>query len=174
MENSQNTSSQTKSSQNSTNFFKRFNLATVLIALLTFIIGWQLGHKDVNLQWADYTPKVSVTNQTPPQDKDIDFKLFWDTWELVSKRYVDKKAIDTQKMYYGAIQGMVAALGDPYTVFLPPEAQKSSREELGGSFEGVGIQLGYNKEKRLVVVAPLQGTPADKAGVKPGDLILKI
>ncbi len=87
---------------------------------------------------------------------------------------MDKKAVDPQKMYYGAIQGMVAALGDPYTVFLPPEQQKATKEELGGSFEGVGIQLGFDKDKRLVVIAPLKDTPADKAGVKPGDIILKI
>ncbi len=155
-------------------FLKKINLATVLIALLTFIIGWQLGHRDLNLQWNNYTPKIAVTNQTPPTDKNIDFKLFWDTWDLVSKNYVDKKAIDPQKMYYGAIQGMVAALGDPYTVFLPPQAQKATKEELGGSFEGVGIELGYDKDKRLVVIAPLKDTPADKGGVRPGDIILKI
>ena len=69
---------------------------------------------------------------------------------------------------------MVAAVGDPYTFFLTPEQQKSSREELNGSFEGVGIQLGFNKDKRLVVIAPLSGTPAAEAGIKPEDIILKI
>src|SRR3989338_6230157 len=69
---------------------------------------------------------------------------------------------------------MVAAVGDPYTVFLPPEQQKSSKEELEGSFDGVGIQLGFDKDKRLVVIAPLDGTPAQKAGISAGDLILKI
>lgn len=153
----------------------RKNGLTIIIALLTFILGWQFGHYDLNLQWKNYRPSINLQNQTPPDDKkNIDFKLFWDTWDLVSKEYVDKKAVDPQKMYYGAIQGMVAALGDPYTVFLPPEAQKSTKEELGGSFEGVGIQLGFNKEKRLVVIAPLVGTPAEKSGIRAGDLILKI
>lgn len=153
---------------------RKINLVTIFIAILTFILGWQLGHRDVKLQWQNYKPQIKVEDQTPPEVRNIDFKLFWQTWDLVTRQYVDKKAIDPQKMYYGAIQGMVSALGDPYTVFLPPEAQRSSKEELGGSFEGVGIQLGYNKEKRLVVIAPLQGTPAEKAGVKAGDLILKI
>ncbi|MBI3486314.1 S41 family peptidase [Candidatus Daviesbacteria bacterium] len=156
------------------NFIKKINLKTLLFCLLTFIIGWQLGHRDLNLQWQNYQPKVTFQNQAPSLDKNIDFKLFWQTWNLLTKEYVDKKALDPQKMYYGAIQGMVSALGDPYTVFLPPEAQKSTKEELGGSFEGVGIQLGFDKDKRLVVIAPLKGTPADKAGIKPGDLILKI
>ncbi len=77
-------------------------------------------------------------------------------------------------MFYGAIRGMVSALGDPYTVFLPPEEQKNSKEDLGGSFEGVGIELGFNEDKRLVVIAPLEGTPAKNAGVLPNDMIVKI
>lgn len=154
---------------------QKINWLVIFIALSTFIIGWQLGHLDVNLQWKNYRPNVTVENKQPPPNRAaIDFKLFWDTWDLVSKEYVDKKALDPQKMYYGAIQGMVAAIGDPYTVFLPPESQKNAKEELGGSFEGVGIQLGFNKEKRLVVIAPLKGTPAERAGIQAGDLILKI
>ena len=165
------------------NFKNRFNYKVTSSAyfvvifglLISFLIGWQLGHRDYKLQWENYRPKVNLSNQQPPKSEyNIDFKLFWDTWDLVSREYVDKKAVDPQKMYYGAIKGMVDALGDPYTVFLPPDAQKSTKEELGGSFEGVGIQLGFNKEKRLVVIAPLTGTPADRAGVKAGDLIIKI
>lgn len=154
---------------------KKINYITVLVACVSLIVGWQLGQKDMRLQWQNYKPRVTISNQSPPPNaQNIDFKLFWDTWELVSKQYVDKKSIDPMKMYYGAIQGMVAALGDPYTFFLPPETQKSTKEELGGSFEGVGIQLGFNKDKRLSVIAPLAGTPADKAGIKPGDAIVKI
>lgn len=139
-------------------------LKWIVSLILVFILGWQLGHKDFQV----------VSNQSLPKDKNIDFKLFWETWDLVSKKYIDKQAIDPQKLYFGAIQGMVAAIGDPYTVFLPPEAQKASKEELGGSFQGVGIQLGFNKDKRLVVIAPLKDTPAYKAGIKNGDFILKI
>lgn len=153
----------------------RISILTIIFPILMFALGWQLGHWDLNVQWKSFKPQVKLSNLQPPADKQsIDFKLFWDVWDLVSKEYVDKKAVDPQKMYYGAIQGMVQALGDPYTVFLPPESQKSTKEELGGSFEGVGIQLGFNKEKRLVVIAPLKGTPAEKAGVLPGDLIIKI
>lgn len=156
-------------------FLYRLNAGAVIISILMFVLGWQLGHRDYVLQWKDYKPQVSVSNQTPTnKDVNIDFKLFWATWDLLSQKYIDKKALDPQKLYYGAIQGMVAAVGDPYTVFLPPEAQKSTKEQLGGAFQGVGIQLGYNKEKRLVVIAPLKGTPAEKAGVKAGDMILEI
>lgn len=156
-------------------YLKKINITTIIFAILTFIIGWQVGHFDVRAQWTNYKPELSVKNGAPPADAQaVDFKLFWDTWNLVSQKYVDKKAIDSQKMYYGAIKGMVDAVGDPYTVFLPPESQKATTEDLGGSFEGVGIQLGFNKDKNLVVQAPLSGTPAEKAGVKAGDLIVKI
>lgn len=155
--------------------FPPINLGYLLTVILVFVLGWQLGHRDYLVKWQQFKPEVKVINQLPTnKETSIDFKLFWDTWDLVSQKYIDKKAIDPQKLYYGAIQGMVAALGDPYTVFLPPQAQQTTKEQLGGSFEGVGIQLGYNKDKRLVVIAPLKDTPADKAGVKAGDLIIEI
>lgn len=154
--------------------FRKINLFTILVAILTFILGWQWGHRDVEVKWQKYAPSVSVINREPPKSVDVDFKLFWDTWDLLSHEYLDKKQIDPQKLYYGAISGMVSAVGDPYTVFLPPEAQKASKEDLNGSFEGVGIELGFNEDKQLTVIAPLDGTPADKAGIKPQDLILKI
>jgi len=148
-------------------FLKKLDVKVVLIVLLSFLLGWQLGHRDVQIKWATFRPSVSVINKVPPEKASIDFKLFWDTWDLLSRSYFDKKAIDPEKLFYGAISGMVSALGDPYTVFLPPEQQKFSKEELNGSFEGVGIQLGFNKDKRLVVIAPLSGTPAEKSGIKP-------
>lgn len=157
------------------NKLPKFNYGYLVILILVFVLGWQLGHRDYTVTWSKFKPTVKISNQQPPRkDVDIDFKLFWETWDLVSSKYIDKKAIDPQKLYYGAIQGMVAAIGDPYTTFLPPQAQKSTKEQLGGSFEGVGIQLGFNKDKRLVVIAPLKDTPAFKAGVKAGDIIVEI
>jgi carboxyl-terminal processing protease len=155
--------------------FVTINGGVAVMVILSFVLGWQLGHRDYSLQWKDYKPEISITNQQPPNKKvDLDFKLFWETYDLVASKYIDKKAIDPQKLYYGAIQGMVAAVGDPYTVFLPPQAQQATKEQLGGSFEGVGMELGYNKDKRLVVVAPLKDTPAEKSGVRAGDMILEI
>lgn len=155
-------------------FLKRINGITIVIAILTFVIGWQLGQRDFKFKISDLRPEVTFSNEASPVNQNVDFKLFWQVWDLASSEYVDKDAVDPQKMFYGAIQGMVAALGDPYTVFLPPTEQKSVQEEIGGSFEGVGIQLGYDKEKRLAVIAPVKDTPADRAGVMAGDLIVKI
>lgn len=153
---------------------QNINARVILIIILSFLVGWQLGHRDLQIKLLNPRPTVSVINKEPPSNIKVNFKLFWDTWDLLSRSYLDKKALDSNKLFYGAISGMVAALEDPYTVFLPPEQQKSSKEELNGSFEGVGIQLGFNKDKRLVVIAPLDGTPAKKAGIKPQDIIVKI
>lgn len=162
---------------------KNINPKVVLITILAFLLGWQLGHKDVLLKWSQFKPTVSVVNKDVPKHINLDFKLFWDTWDLLSRTHIDKKAIDPNKLFYGAISGMVSSLKDPYTVFLPPEQQKSTKEELNGSFEGVGIQLGFNEvktavdgtgDRRLVVIAPLEGTPAKRVGIQPQDVILKI
>lgn len=154
--------------------FLRINVGALLVAILAFVVGWQLGHKDVELKWQGFRSSVKIENKEPPQNVNLDFKLFWDTWDLVNKYYFDKSALDPTKMFYGAIQGMVAAIGDPYTVFLPPSQQKVSKEELNGSFEGVGIQLGFNKDRRMVVMAPLSSSPAEKAGILPEDIIVKV
>lgn len=152
----------------------KINTGALLLVILAFLVGWQLGHRDVELKWQGFRSSIKIENKEPPTNVHVDFELFWDTWDLLNRRYLDKSALDPTKLFYGAIQGMVAAVGDPYTVFLPPQQQKSSKEELNGSFEGVGIQLGFNKDKRLVVMAPLVGTPAEKAGIQAGDIIVKI
>lgn len=155
--------------------FKTFNAGLLVIIALSFVLGWQFGRRDYLIKWSNFKPNITVNNQLPSDENvDVDFKLFWQTWDLISTRYIDKKAIDPQKLYYGAISGMVAAVGDPYTVFLPPQAQKSSKEQLGGLFEGVGIRLELNKDKRLVVTEALKGTPAERGGVRAGDYIVSI
>lgn len=105
--------------------------------------------------------------------KNLDFSLFWDTWEKVEQRYIDESKIDQEKMFYGAIKGMVSSIGDPYTFFLTPEENQQSKDDLGGKFEGIGAQLGL-KDNRVVVIAPLKNSPAEAAGVKTGDYVLAV
>lgn len=95
-----------------------------------------------------------------------------DVWKALRKEYVSQP-IDEQKAIYGAIQGLVDSLGDPYTVFFSPDESKTFQEEIGGVFEGIGAEIGM-KEEQLVVIAPLPGSPAEKAGLKAGDRILAI
>src|SRR3990167_4533011 len=106
------------------------------------------------------------------QPEQIDFSLFWEAYETLQSRFVDPEKIDTQKIIYGAIEGMVKSLEDPYTIFLSPEETKKFKEDISGRFEGIGIEIG-KKDEQLQVIAPLEGTPAKTAGLKAGDKILQ-
>lgn len=103
----------------------------------------------------------------------VDFSLFWDVWELVKEKYVDHDLLQAQDMVYGAINGMLAATGDPYTVFLDPEQFTELSEELSGSFEGIGAEVGI-KDEIVTVITPLEGSPAQKSGLRAGDKIVEI
>ncbi len=140
-------------------------------------IGYWVGRREAqNLNSGlKFLGGQTLINKSQPASKSqVDFSLFWEVWDRLEKTYLEKSEIKPDQMVYGAIMGMTAALKDPYTVFLPPKENQSSMEELNGFFEGVGIQLGYNKDNQLSVVAPLNGMPAEKAGIKAGDIILHI
>ena len=105
--------------------------------------------------------------------EEIDFSLFWEAYHKLKENLYDKTKIDPQKILYGAISGMAKSSEDPYTEFFDPKKAKIFEEDVRGYFEGVGMEIGIKKGK-LQVIAPLEGTPAQRAGIKPGDLILKI
>lgn len=154
------------------NFLKVRKLFLVaFIVVLSFVGGYFLGVKGYKAE-VNKALNVKISRETPP-DKNADFALFWKVWDIVASRYFDKTKLIPSEMVYGSIQGMVASLGDPYTMFLPPKENKLVNEDLSGSFEGVGIEIGF-KGVNLAVVSPLTGSPAEKAGVKPGDLIAHI
>lgn len=106
-------------------------------------------------------------------DRQVDLSLMWQAWDRLEDRYLFPEKIDAEKMMYGAVSGITAALDDPYTSFLEPTQNKRSREDLSGEFGGVGIQLGFIG-KTLAVMAPLPENPAIKMGLRAGDLILHI
>ena len=114
-----------------------------------------------------------LINQDSGQPQNVDFSLFWEAWNTLEKKYVDKSKLDTQKMVYGAIEGMVSAVGDPYTVFFEPVTSNKFQEEISGSFGGVGMELGM-RDELLTVISPLKNTPAFRAGIQAGDRISKI
>ncbi len=105
-----------------------------------------------------------------------DFAPFWQVWKTLNEKYVAATstavANDEQKVW-GAIIGLTSSLKDPYTVFFTPEESKLFENEINGNFEGVGMEVGI-KDEVLTVIAPLKGTPAERAGVRPGDKVLKI
>lgn len=107
------------------------------------------------------------------QPETIDFSLFWDAYNKLSQKFIDPSKIVGQKVIYGAIAGMTNSLGDPYTDFFNPEQAQRFQEDLAGSFSGIGVEIGI-KKNMLTVVSPLKGTPGENAGLKAGDIIVKI
>lgn len=162
-----------KQSTNKSSGIFSFLIQFAAVAVIFFAIGFVFGQKKIEVQRAGTVPTISVQNQNPSNQK-VDFSLMWQVLDIIPQKYIDKSAIDTQKLLYGAISGMVRSLGDPYTAFLDPKQNEAIKSELSGVYEGVGIQIGFNKDKRLVIIAPLSGTPAQGAGFRPKDLILKI
>ena len=112
-------------------------------------------------------------NKTLGQPDDVDFSLFWDAWKTVQEKYVDRSKLNKKDMVYGAVEGMVKSLKDPYTVFFKPVESKQFLDDVSGSFSGIGAEIGIRKEV-LTVIAPLENSPAQQAGLKSGDRILKV
>jgi carboxyl-terminal processing protease len=145
----------------------RRTLIAIIIAGGIFSFGYILGGKgyQASIEKED-SYNVSISRELPAERKDLEFSLFWRVWETLETKYFDKDKLIPSKMIYGAV-------GDPYTVFLPPSENKVVQEDLQGSFEGVGIQIGF-KGTQLAVISPLPDSPAEKAGAKAGDFIIGI
>ncbi len=103
---------------------------------------------------------------------DLDFNQFWQVWDKIKTKYVSSTADETT-MLYGAIQGLVGSLGDPYSLYFTPSGAEEFAKDLTGELEGIGAEIGI-KDDQLMVIAPLPDSPAEKAGLKPGDKILTI
>lgn len=149
-------------------------LRLAVLFLIVFFVGYFVGISKITLDWKNYKPNITVVNKEPPSSASlVDFSLFWNVWDKLSSNYYDQKVVDPQKMLYGAISGMVASLGDPYTMFLPPEQQTSFQQQLAGQFSGIGAELGL-QDNKIIIIAPLDGSPAEKAGIKAGDMIVSV
>lgn len=156
------------------------NLTNVFLFLTLIVfffgIGYRLGEyqqrQKINQRF-NFQPTEINSSSSLSKNKAIDFSLFWDVWDKLEEKYIEKKKIDPKKILYGAIKGMVSSLEDPYTFFLTPEENKRSKDDLQGKFEGIGAQLGL-KDKRIIIVAPLKDSPAAKAGLQAGDYINKV
>jgi carboxyl-terminal processing protease len=141
----------------------RTALLVLCLVLVSLFVGVKVGEKRAFLK---FMPAGA-------RDRDIDLSLMWQTWDRLEEKYLFSDKLDSEKMMYGAVSGITAALDDPYTSFFTPEDNKRSKEDLSGEFGGVGISLGYI-DKTLAVIAPLPNNPAVKMGIKAGDLILHI
>jgi carboxyl-terminal processing protease len=158
--------------------------ATVMILVGPFILGYIVGQRDGGIvqtplrSWlsrvgiphgdADGPPVVS-----PSPELDALFKPFWETWGYVSREYYDEDFVDATRMSRGAIKGMLSALDDPYSLYLDPSHREISEADLRGAFDGIGVQVEMIDEL-LQVISPLEGSPGERAGLRPADVITHV
>ncbi|MEK7638366.1 MAG: S41 family peptidase [Patescibacteria group bacterium] len=152
---------------------QRLILIIAVIAALCAGFGGGYGYfRQQNAQNVDAIIK-QVINKDQGKVAAVDFSLFWQVWDKLHDRFVDKEKLDSQKLVYGAIEGMVAAAGDPYTVFFEPVTSKKFQEEVSGAFSGVGMEIGKRNDV-ITVIAPIKDSPAMRAGIKAGDVVVKV
>lgn len=150
-----------------------FGVIFLLIFYVVYQTGFERGLSQAKAQPSGPSIENAVVLNKESGMEYVDFSLFWNVWELLKDRYVDSEDLDAQELVYGAIEGMLYSTGDPYTAFLDPEANQAFTENLEGAFEGIGAEVGM-RNMVLTIIAPLDGSPAQKAGLRARDVILKI
>lgn len=146
----------------------------IIIVIIAASLGYFYGINKISLLWQDFRPIISISPKAPPPGTRLDMKLFYEVMERVNQDYYDKTKLDARKLVEGAINGMLSSLGDPYTSFFPPKENFEFKTQLAGEFSGIGAELSLSKDNRIVVVAPLDDSPAQKAGVRSQDIIVRV
>lgn len=149
----------------------------VFLFIVSFGFGFIFGQNfDFKKTSVDDNKQVEITKiidlYSKTRSSDVEFDQFWNVWDKIKQKYVEQPVDDT-KLFYGAIQGMVSGLGDPYSVYFPPKQAQEFVKDLSGEFEGIGAEIGL-KEKQITIIAPLPKSPAELAGLKAGDKIFAI
>ncbi|MCX7796385.1 MAG: S41 family peptidase [bacterium] len=132
-----------------------YSLVILVIISVSFLAGM------------NYGGYISAQNSI-----DRNLQILLQAYNIITNNYVEK--VDGKNISYKGIEGMLSSLNDPYSYFMKPEDYKAMGEEFQGSFEGIGIEIGMNDKKQIVVISPIDDTPAQKAGLKTGDIILKV
>lgn len=146
-----------------------FQIFIILAIPAAFFAGIFIGYENR----PEAAKVIGVINKEEAQPGTIDFAPFWKAWNVLNEKYVTAEEITDEEKVWGAIAGLAASMGDPYTVFFPPEEARIFEEDISGQFSGVGMEIGIRNDI-LTVIAPLKNTPAEKAGIRTGDKILEI
>lgn len=145
-------------------------LVSVFVAGILFATGFYFGKKD-----SQDIRMVQFLNASSTESFDLD--TYWKVWDILDEKFTPASSttpqVTNKDKLWGSIAGLASSYKDPYTVFFPPVESKAFEEEISGSFGGVGMEVA-TEEGMLTVVAPLKGTPAEKAGILAGDKILMI
>lgn len=153
---------------------KKSRFKAFIWLLVIFMIGWSAAYfyYDVDETFSD-SDSHTIDFLNSENSEPADLELFWDVWAMLDETYVDVTLLDDEEMVYGAIEGMVEALGDSYTAFMDPEETSQFHSNLDGELEGIGAELTV-EDGELVIIAPIKDTPAEEAGLLPGDIIYLI
>ena len=156
------------------NKFQKFEYITIVVALVigSFFGGHYLGKRGYDYELKTNPPQIDFINKRPA-DQTVDFNQFWEVYNTLNNKYL-QTPIDSKKLLNGAIKGMVAAAGDPFTSYFDPVDNKNFGTSLNGVYEGIGAELGYDKDNQLIIISPIDGSPAKEGGILPGDKIVKI
>ena len=148
----------------------------VLAGLLTFIVAsLSFGAGFGFSRWVDETGAIpALAPARPPADIGQDFNVFWEAWRIIERDYVDRDKLNRQKMIQGAIKGLVESLGDPHSTYVPADQYRREQLEMASRYEGIGAYVEKDQNNFIVIVAPIQGSPAEKAGLRPGDRIIRV
>lgn len=146
-------------------------LQYIIFFIITFAFGWFSA--GLNTEHSVEAQKEDVESYVFELRNEVDLDLYWTVWEELTNKYYEQDLLDESSMVYGSIKGMVDSLNDPYTVFMTPEESEEFTSSLDGTLEGIGAELTV-EDQQLIVVAPLRKSPAEKAGLLPGDIIYKI
>lgn len=151
---------------------RKTGLGKILIGILTllavFYFGYGLGIKNEASTFS--TGEAKVINRNLNASNNLDFRLFWQVWDTLKENHLDQP-ISEEDLFYGAISGMVSAIGDPYSNYFNPESARQFNQDLEGSFYGIGAEIGL-RDNIITIIAPLAGSPAEKAGIQAGDKII--
>ncbi|NCN25101.1 hypothetical protein COT94_00670 [Candidatus Falkowbacteria bacterium CG10_big_fil_rev_8_21_14_0_10_37_14] len=144
-------------------------ILAVTAVITAFFAGWVLGQPQGDKNLKNQTGIITNSDKSSAFDE----QLFWQVWDNLRSTYVDHEQLTDQDIFYGALEGLVASTKDPYTVFMTPSSTKEFNDDMSGSFEGIGAEIGL-KDEIITVITPLDEMPAQKAGLKAGDKIIKI
>lgn len=155
--------------------FKNIQLVITysLVLIIGGLVGYYVGTNGYEVKIKQDSKPIEITNKERDLPSSVDFEQFWVVWDSINQRHI-KRPLNPELLVEGAIKGMVSAIGDPYTTYLNIEENKETRDSLNGKYEGIGAQLGYDDQSRLIIIAPLDGSPAEIIGIKAGDKIMKI